>query len=426
MNPSSECSVLGLDIGANSIGWALVREVEGVPVGIVDCGSRIFPAGLDDLEKDGKGTPRNLERRTARGRRRQLDRREMRMTDILKILQSGGLLPEGKRDNILPTERQIEPLNPLARTMNEDPYALRTRALDERLEPFQIGRAIYHLARRRGFLSNRKAPKKKDDEEGTVKTAIQETANRMAELGARTYGEYAFKNKSHDRRIRKHYTSRLWFQDEFDKIWTKQAQYHRNLLTDDLRVRLFDAIFFQRPLKSVKHLIGECELEPGQKRAPMAILLFQRFRILQDVNNLRVEVNEWGEERPLTQTEREKLISALDSSKELKWSTIRNKIGVSRNTKFNLERGERPSLTGNRTVFELRKIFGERWDSFTPEQQDQIVEDVAVSTTTKRWRNVVKEYGNFHPPKLKSLVPSNSNGLLSSFAQGAAESVTSS
>jgi CRISPR-associated endonuclease Csn1 len=377
MNASNEQIVLGLDIGANSIGWALVREVEGVPVSIVDCGSRIFPAGLEDLEKDGKGSPRNLDRRTARGRRRQLDRREMRMKEVLKVLQSGGLLPEGDRRDILPAERQIEPLNPLARTMNEDPYALRTRALDERLEPFQIGRALYHLARRRGFLSNRKAAKKKDDEEGTVKTAIQETTARMAELGARTYGEYAFRNKSHERRIRKHYTSRLWFQDEFNLIWEAQAAYHPDLLTGDLRERLFDAIFFQRPLKSVKHLIGECELEPGQKRAPMGLLLFQRFRILQDVNNLRVEVNEWGEERPLTQTEREMLIQALEGTGTLSFATAKKAMGLSRGAKLNLERGDRKNLTGNRTAATLRdKVFNGRWDTFTPAQQDQIVEDI--------------------------------------------------
>jgi len=70
------------------------------------------------------------------------------------------------------------------------PYVLRAAALDEKLEPHYLGRALYHLGQRRGFLSNRKKPMKKGEDEGEVKASIAELRQKMQESGARTLGEY--------------------------------------------------------------------------------------------------------------------------------------------------------------------------------------------------------------------------------------------
>ena len=39
---------------------------------------------------------------------------------------------------------------------NLDPYELRVKALDQILQPEELGRVIFHLGVRRGFKSNRK------------------------------------------------------------------------------------------------------------------------------------------------------------------------------------------------------------------------------------------------------------------------------
>src|SRR3546814_17068856 len=66
------------------------------------------------------------------------------------------------------------------------------RGLDERLEPHEIGRALFHLNQRRGFKSNRRAERKSGDdkESGKIATGANALDIEMQEDGARTYGEF--------------------------------------------------------------------------------------------------------------------------------------------------------------------------------------------------------------------------------------------
>ena len=67
--------VLGLDLGSNSIGWALLEE-EAVkrPQSIIDLGCRIFNKAVEDKTP----TPKNVSRRNARLTRRVLQGRTRR------------------------------------------------------------------------------------------------------------------------------------------------------------------------------------------------------------------------------------------------------------------------------------------------------------------------------------------------------------
>jgi CRISPR-associated endonuclease Csn1 len=40
--------ILGLDLGSNSIGWALMREIDGEVSQIIDLGSRIFNKAVEE------------------------------------------------------------------------------------------------------------------------------------------------------------------------------------------------------------------------------------------------------------------------------------------------------------------------------------------------------------------------------------------
>ncbi|MEQ1545964.1 hypothetical protein [Methyloglobulus sp.] len=62
--------ILGLDLGTNSIGWALLEETEGKPQKIIDLGSRIFTKAVEEKTP----TPKNVKRRNARLTRRVLQR----------------------------------------------------------------------------------------------------------------------------------------------------------------------------------------------------------------------------------------------------------------------------------------------------------------------------------------------------------------
>ena len=82
--------ILGLDLGTNSIGWAIVDDTQNKIIGI---GSRIFPVGVDNLG-DGEGElSKNASRTGARGTRRQFFRKRLRKKVLLKELASLKMCP---------------------------------------------------------------------------------------------------------------------------------------------------------------------------------------------------------------------------------------------------------------------------------------------------------------------------------------------
>ncbi|OFZ67581.1 MAG: type II CRISPR RNA-guided endonuclease Cas9 [Betaproteobacteria bacterium RBG_16_56_24] len=369
---------LGLDLGTNSIGWALIDfDDNQQPRNLIACGSRIFQEAVEAKT----GTPKNHARRTARAARKLVARRKQRRTKLLNLLIRHGLLPQDVAErNALLLDNQAN-----------NPYQLRKRGLDEKLEPFAFGRALYHLAHRRGFQSNRKAA---SDEDGKVKTAI---STLRAEMQGRTLGAFLADQPTQRRR----YTDRAMYVEEFEQLWSKQASFTQEQLTQALKVAIHNSIFFQRPLKSQKHLVGKCTFEPTRKRAAKAILLTQRFRILQDVNHLAVKNPITREFRPLTQDERNKLAEALDKQKSMTWGAVRKVIGWNKKDSlhegetFNLEEGKKDKLIGNRTACDLRGALGDRWDALTAQQQDDLVTDLLTIDNTDGFLKRMKTHWEF-------------------------------
>ena len=127
------------------------------------------------------------------------------MAKLANVLRRAGLLPEGNYND---PDRRHELLKKLDESI-ASPYQLRAKALDEPLTPYELGRAVYHLAQRRGFLSNRIVTKDQEDEEkGVVKPAIGELAKSIEASGSRTLGEYFSRVDARTERIRTRYTSR--------------------------------------------------------------------------------------------------------------------------------------------------------------------------------------------------------------------------
>ncbi|MBI5696395.1 MAG: type II CRISPR RNA-guided endonuclease Cas9 [Nitrospirae bacterium] len=367
--------LLGLDIGSASVGWALLKLDGGKFAGMVDQGVRVFDPGMAELEKDGKGKSRNLERRAARLARRLLERRARRVGHLAHILQLGGLLPEGELGE---GDSRNEFFNVLDMGV-ASPYLLRARAVRERVEPFELGRAIYHLGQRRGFLSNRKAAPKKDDDEGKVYGGIGELRANMEEKGARTLGEYFAQVDPDEERIRQRSTHRDMYIHEFGLIWDTQKAHYPELLTDDFRKRVYRAIFHQRPLKSQKHLIGDCELEKGRKRAPWALIAAQRFRYLQKVNDLSAHLpggEVWDLDPNVRPEERALVIGVLEEEGSVTFKGLKKMFKELKGVKFNLEEGGEERLPGNRTSSKLAKVFGDKWADMSDADKDDVVAEI--------------------------------------------------
>lgn len=357
---------LGLDIGAKSIGWAMIRlNPEGNPIALIKMGVRIFPDGRNP--KDGSSLA--VTRRLARQMRRRRDRLLKRKARLTRALLELGFFPADEFER-----RALVEL---------DPYELRRKGLDHALTPAEFARALFHINQRRGFKSNRKTDKK-DNDSGALKTAVKRIRDQLSSNKLRTVGELLAmrhdKRESVRARLRGKtvkekaydlYIDRKMIEDEFDRLWAKQAELNPAVFHEVARFRLKDILLFQRKLKPVEP--GRCTLVPDEKRAALALPSVQRFRIYQEVNNLRILDNSLGE-AVLTLSQRNMLVEKLERG-DLTFTAMRRTLGLSGTTKFNLEDSKRDKLKGNAAGIILGKEqhFGNTWFGMSAVQQDEVV-----------------------------------------------------
>lgn len=389
LSTRSVIMILGLDLGTNSVGWALLKSDK-----ILATGVRVFEAGMEGNMQDGTQTSRNASRREKRMLRRQHDRRARRMRNIMRVLQDAGLLPKADNmaEEILRIDqkalRRFQKQTDIQHLAHVVPYRLRAEALDKPLENHELGRAFYHLAQRRGFLSNRKSALSDTDEKtGVVKSGIHDLDTKMKESDARTLGEYFSFLNPEEERIRTKYTGRKMYVDEFKAIIKAQREFGNQRLTETFEKNLYRAIFRQRPLKSCRDLIGSCPYEKRQKRAPWYHPLAQKFRVLQAVNHLRL-VFDSGETRSLTPEERETLLDMLLRSSSVSISNAKKALGLNgRKTPctFSIEEGGEKSLPGHAVNAKFIPFFGEhRWlNELSEEERIAIILDVHSYTSAE-------------------------------------------
>jgi CRISPR-associated endonuclease Csn1 len=272
-------------------------------------------------------------------------------------------------------------------------YRLRALGLDQELADDELGRALYSLAQRRGFKSNRKTLAKEGEDEGQVKDGIARLREDMAESEARTLGEHYSKLDPTKNRIRGlgQWTGRDMFEEEFDRLCAAQQTYHPDALSDAFVAMLREALFYQRPLKPV--MPGKCDLETGEYRAPIAHPMNQRIRLVQVVNNLEiVPPSGLGVPERLTDEQRGLLIDTLENDGDLTMAAARKLIGVKgRGWKFNLEEGGEKRLIGNRTSSRIAEAIGEAWTALSLEDQEKLVEDLLSDRESEELEGYLSE-----------------------------------
>jgi len=353
-------------MGTNSIGWCLIEDDKR----IVDIGVRIFSDGRDPKS----GASLAVDRRDARAMRRRRDRYLGRRSAFLSTLIAHGLMPADADETRLIAAR--------------DPYDLRKRALSEKLSPFEIGRALFHLNQRRGFKSNRKADRKaKPGEEGKIASGSRALIQAMAEAGADTLGQFLAGRDTKRVRLNSEnqeydfYPQRSDIEYEFGRIWDAQANHRPALLTDAAKAALSRILFFQRPLKEQE--VGYCTfagmngVSADERRLPKAHPLFQQRRLYEDVNQLRV-VAAGAADRALTRDERDALILKLQDKKKVSFESLAKVIKLAEGERFNKESENRKELIGDEVRAELadKKRFGTRWLHFGLEEQLRIIDRI--------------------------------------------------
>lgn len=373
--------ILGLDTGTNSLGWAVVDRDENNQYTPICRGDLIFTEGV----KQEKGIEFSLaaERTSYRASRRHYFRRRLRKVEVLKVLVKHKLCPPLSDEALnrwhtkkeYPLDEDFILWQRTSEVDNKNPYHDRHICLhhklnlkDSQTDRYTLGRALYHLTQRRGFLSNRLDQNEEAEETGKVKSAISELSKEMKEAGCEFLGDYfylLYRTEGNRVRIRSRYTDReKHYLQEFKEICRVQE------LDKDLAKALEKKIFFQRPLKSQRQGVGKCTMEKGHSRCAVSHPLYEEYRMLCYLNNIRIKTPSDDRLRPLNAEEREKITPLFCQKSNFDFKKIAKKLAGK--TPFGWIRDEEdwPYQFNYRmtqeapacpTTAQLIKVFGEDW-----------------------------------------------------------------
>ncbi len=356
---------LGLDLGTNSIGWAIWKLGEREVETLADMGVRIFSDGCDP-----SGESLAVTRRNARGARRLRMRGKRRRSSLFHLLQQCNLLPSG--------EDEIKTLFD-----STNPYQLRYEGLRRTLSAHELGRVLLQLGQRRGFKSNRiskaqevDAESASDDKKFHDGIALLKKEIKEGEMS--TLGEFLYSQQRDEVRLRFHKNSpyradREIYLNEWNCLRKRQEGDHPDIPWD----KLCRTVFSQRPL--AKQDRGRCEFFPDEPRGYKAMPSFQNFRILQTLHDLRYQDPQKGLLGvELSLAEKQKIFDLLQRQKSLAFSKIAKECDLPAGGKFNFESETKKGLVGNETSVEMQKkgSLGSLWFTLSAEEQDEIVEDL--------------------------------------------------
>lgn len=298
--------ILGLDLGVASIGWALIECDENkTPLKILGIGSRIVPLANKEASdfSSGKGISLNAQRTAKRTARKGFSRFALRRNHLVSYLEKLGMFDTG--------DKMVE-LPPL------DLWHLRANAasMREKLSLNEIGRVLIHLNHKRGYnhiKAGNENDSKGSDYVGNINERYENLKRSGLTIGQKMYQlllDSAITNdngnsvvtgriKEGDPYSESHLLPRRAHIEEFDVIMEAQSKHYPDIITPKVINELRHIIFFQRPLKSCKHLVSDCEfirykvedkngnrIEVGPKVAPVTSPISQLSRIWETVNNL--------------------------------------------------------------------------------------------------------------------------------------------
>lgn len=374
--------ILGIDTGTNSLGWAIV-EKKADEYHLQDKGVNIFQEGVK-IEK-GIESSKAADRTAHKAARVRNYRIKLRKIRLLRILSDAHLCPPLSKVELSAWRLKKEyPKNDLFMQWQgtddeseKTPYAYRHKCLHECLDfnsmtdRYILGRAFYHMIQRRGFLSNRKD--QSGDDTGKVKESISNLTQEMHDDGYEYLGDYFYSLYNKGEKIRNHYTARNeHYLAEFKAICEKQ-KLDKNLGPEIVR-QIEKAIFDQRPLKSQKGQVGKCVFEKNKTKCPSSHPMYEEFRMLSFINNIKIQTPNDSALRPLSAEERELIMPLFfrKSKKQFDFEDIAKKLAPKKHYGFYKKSSdaEMPylfnypmdtSVSGCPVTAALKDIFGENW-----------------------------------------------------------------
>ncbi|MCX2837409.1 hypothetical protein OQ279_04530 [Salinimicrobium sp. MT39] len=381
---------LGIDLGTNSIGLTLREDDIFSWYGVYT-----FKKGVGE-GKTGEFSFA-AERTKHRSSRRLYNSRRYRKWETLKVLCENDYCPLdieklNKWKNYIKGIGRVFPVEDEAfqqwikmdfdGTGTPDfssPYQLRRSLITEKLDlsvqenRYKVGRALYHISQRRGFKSSRKSGK--SDESAVYKGSTETSALPYNEYKDelkrnQTLGAYFAKLEDSNSRVRNRYTLRSDFRNEV-KIILDFQEIKDNDFRDKLLLETSNgSIFYQRPLRSQKGLIGKCTLEPNKPRCSVSHPKFEEYRAWSFINNIKYRIDKDAPFEPIPLGLKEKLYNEkflFKSRREFDFSEIRKFIKSNGGNKWELnysKKMDRVSVSSCFVSARLKSVFGEDWKNF--------------------------------------------------------------
>ena len=446
---------LGLDLGTASLGWALYDDEAFAEAALgetaascIESGVLVFPEGMERDKSDNLKSWAAL-RRQKRAARRLIARRKLRKFLMLRALIEAQMCPlslEGlrrwKQEGRYPLDDEAF-MAWLRVSPEQNPYADRAAAAQHQVDRLTLGRALYHMAQRRGFKSSRKerlaeleaAAGEKVD---TTSAAAKELSAMKAEIAELTkaleakqltLGQYLYalyqqqtafvrhpeQFAKEPEPVRRRKTGRKeHYQVEFERIASVQE------LPADLKEKFARILFFQRPLRVQRHTVGWCTLEKGRpyysaegkqkqghryRRCLEGHPAFERFRALALLNHLRVSTEPFdaagtkqpprlapGEGRALTPEERDRLIATLchKTPKRLR-EALTTVFGKKTPLRFNFRDSDDAPMMPTTAGFQKLNIPESEWQTALNALVDFDDLDRLIAWAQKRWGFSEKE-----------------------------------
>ena len=323
--------MLGLDLGIASIGWCLFEEDdEGNLKRIIDIGSYVF----NQIENSKSGQTENIARRIKRSMRRQRRRRVLRLEECRSLFKK---------------EWGMDFLKVVAdNKSNLTPFDLKVKGLHEKLTKEELAIALYHYMKYRGFKSNRKNEKQKDDSDKKMLGGIAKMKEELSSSKSANYVtellKEKFDNATDKSQKRYHNTSNDYFltvdhatyRYEINALLDKQISF--GVITPAFKERflyLFDKRrdFSEGPGEGspykvdYKKAAGTC-LFDGEIRACKDAYDAQRFVLLSALNNLRFKTDYDGEYRGLDAASIKRAADAFVWKTDVKYSSLFKELKI--------------------------------------------------------------------------------------------------
>ena len=400
--------ILAFDLGSSSIGYSL-RDTDNNGENIIDqlvlYGSIIFSPGMAD-----NGVSRAAERTSHRSSRHLYRVRRYRIWETLATLIEFGCCPLSKEDldkwrtydkNNRPTRQYPVDAVEFEKWIRMNPYELREKLATDQLDftkeenRFMLGRALYHIAQRRGFRSSKGETLKEQEKDinenpaeeiridsDLLKKSEEKKSKKlvayMEEHSLPTVGK-AFANLINDKirvRASEYQAVRSQYRDEIEYIFNFQKGLDAN---GEFFRRIYSTgndgtIFYQNPIRSQKGQVGKCTLEPAKTRCPISHPEYEKYRAFSFINNIKYRKSIDEDWQTLTASQKiklykEKFLLVNDFEFDVIRKWIEKEIGLPKDISLSKEHGtinydDRTNVSVCSVSGRLKSVFGDNWEDY--------------------------------------------------------------